>query len=934
LTVASRAVLGRAEELATIGAFLASPEGGAHVLVVRGEAGIGKTTLLRAAIGLAASGAMTVLQASPSEGERGQPYLVLQDLFRGLDPVHLVPLPGVQRAAIDAVRLVAPPPRGGLDPRTTMTATLGVLSSLAASAPLVIAIDDIHWMDAETRAALVFAIRRLQGPNRACFLFALREDQADDIEVVGIRSQLEELVVPPIAADDIDALLRDQIGSAFPRPQLARIIAWSRGNPMLAIEIGRRISQSADARTDADAIPPLDPSLSAAAIATLLDLRLNGQPAAVRDALLVIALAGRLNSTALTRVARRLGRALALPPSGEHLLQTADDGELRIAHPLLAAKLIARAPSVERQRIHAALAAEMADRVAAARHAAMATDKPDEPTAALLVDAADEADRRGAPETALELRQLALERSDANAAATLQARRLAIGLLAARLGDGRRAEPALQAAAVGPDDAAAVQAFVRLLQIRIDAPATDTDAIVRAARRRAGNAVMLAEVALAIPAPLPARYRHARAADRLARRAGDDDLAVRAAGRAAALAFQLGIPFSSAALDEAAAREVRTPGFQVRGSAGHLRAWIRVFEDDYDRSRQELHGVLATAEAVGDEASVSALRREIAHLEIRAGRWLDSEHLANAAMLSADRAEQPLERAMAHLLLGAVASLRGERAVAEEELAAATELGDANGDPAPGGLAAGRLGAMYLSFGLLEESAAAFARSRSQLAAAGWMEPALTNWRGDDAHVLVLLGRAADAERLVDELERSIGSRPRPVSRAAMLRARASTVAAAGDTSAGAQLADASVEQLRSLQDPFQLARSLHVAGSLARRDRHKAKAAALLAEAAAILASLGARAWEANAREELARVGLRPRAPSELTDTELVVAELAAAGNTNRQVGERASLSPRTVEAVLARAYAKLGVASRAELGRAMAELEGTTRRRRQAGD
>jgi DNA-binding NarL/FixJ family response regulator len=119
---------------------------------------------------------------------------------------------------------------------------------------------------------------------------------------------------------------------------------------------------------------------------------------------------------------------------------------------------------------------------------------------------------------------------------------------------------------------------------------------------------------------------------------------------------------------------------------------------------------------------------------------------------------------------------------------------------------------------------------------------------------------------------------------------------------------------------PFELARTLLVSGQIQRRAKHKRIARQHLDHALGIFGSLPAPTWTARARSELSRIGLRPPAPHELTATEERVAVLAASGQTNRQVAAALFVSPRTVEDNLARAYRKLGVSSRAELGAAIA--------------
>jgi DNA-binding CsgD family transcriptional regulator len=158
---------------------------------------------------------------------------------------------------------------------------------------------------------------------------------------------------------------------------------------------------------------------------------------------------------------------------------------------------------------------------------------------------------------------------------------------------------------------------------------------------------------------------------------------------------------------------------------------------------------------------------------------------------------------------------------------------------------------------------------------------------------------------------------PRPWIDATLPRARALVLADDGDLAGAlAELEQAPVvEQL-----PFERARLLLVQGRLQRRARQKRAAAETLRDALATFERLGAPLWTEQARAEVHRVGLRRASPHELTETERRIAELAAAGLTNREIARAAFVSPKTVEANLARVYTKLGIRSRAELGGRMA--------------
>jgi DNA-binding CsgD family transcriptional regulator len=189
--------------------------------------------------------------------------------------------------------------------------------------------------------------------------------------------------------------------------------------------------------------------------------------------------------------------------------------------------------------------------------------------------------------------------------------------------------------------------------------------------------------------------------------------------------------------------------------------------------------------------------------------------------------------------------------------------------------------------------------------------------RSEPFHIesLLTLGRLEEAREVFARLEWRGTTLPRPWITATLVRARALLLAAEGNVAqALASLDD--LHDIAALGLPFEFGWTLLTKGRLYRRAKQKRAAAETLGEALAIFERLGAPDWVDRTARELARVGLRHRAADQLTDTEQRVAELAASGLTNRQVAEAAFMSPKTVEANLARVYRKLGIRSRAELG------------------
>ncbi len=191
------------------------------------------------------------------------------------------------------------------------------------------------------------------------------------------------------------------------------------------------------------------------------------------------------------------------------------------------------------------------------------------------------------------------------------------------------------------------------------------------------------------------------------------------------------------------------------------------------------------------------------------------------------------------------------------------------------------------------------------------------------AELRAATGDIAGAADELQRLEQRHASLPRPWTAAALPRTRAAALAARGDID-GALAALATADALAPTV-PHEAAWNQLAHGRLLRRIRDKRKAAAVLQEARSAFGRLGATDWVAMADAELARVGLRRRPPNELTDSELVIARLAAQGLTSREIAAAAFVSPKTVEANLTRIYRKLDIGSRAQLGAWIQQREGS---------
>jgi DNA-binding CsgD family transcriptional regulator len=231
------------------------------------------------------------------------------------------------------------------------------------------------------------------------------------------------------------------------------------------------------------------------------------------------------------------------------------------------------------------------------------------------------------------------------------------------------------------------------------------------------------------------------------------------------------------------------------------------------------------------------------------------------------------------------------------------------------------LGFLDLSQDAFEPAARQLAPMAAGAASMGVREPVVLTFAADAAEALIALGRTDEARAIVDDLETAGRRLDRAWALAAGGRCRALLLAADGDLEAAIDAAVQALVQHERIAMPFERARTLLVLGRLQRRHGKRRAAGDTLREAVRAFEDLGTALWAKKARGELQRLGVTPGETWDLTPSERRIAEMAAGGLTNRQVAAAILVSPKTVEASLARVYRKLDIRSRAELGRRMAE-------------
>jgi tetratricopeptide (TPR) repeat protein len=432
-------VFGRDGELATVERFLDGTPWRPSALLLEGSAGIGKTTLWQAATQRATAGGYATLCCRAAESEAKLALTALADLLAGLADEVLGRLPAPQRHALEVALLRRDASGSARDPRALATAVRSVLLELAAQAPLLVAIDDLQWLDAPSARILEFALRRL-GSARVGILATRRvgDPRADRLHLE--RALPDERVVRirvgPLDVAALHQVIQAKLGQALPRPVLVRVAQAADGNPLLALEIARVLLERG-------LPPPGQPLPVPGDVKALVVRRARALPMPTREVLLV---AAALPQARVQLVAAALGRPLGadLEPAERAGMVELDRGVIRFAHPLFATAIYSSAPPERRRRLHWRLAQVVDDAEHKARHLALAGEGPDARVAAALDRAARAVSRRGIATAAAELAEQARQLTPPRATARIRARAMLAAECHLVAGDLRRGRGLLE----------------------------------------------------------------------------------------------------------------------------------------------------------------------------------------------------------------------------------------------------------------------------------------------------------------------------------------------------------------------------------------------------------------------------------------------------------------------------------------------------------
>ena len=237
---ATSAIVGRDEELSLVAAFLEAPAQLPAALLLEGEAGIGKSTVWRHGVELARANGFRVLETRPSESETALSFAGLGDLLGEAAYEVLPELPPPQARALEIALLLRDPGGAPPDQRGISTAFLGALRVLARRRSLLVAVDDVQWLDAPSLAVLEYAARRLRDEPVALLL--TRRLVGDDAPLTlerALGERLSRVAIGPLSLGSLHRLLRERLEVPLPRPLLRRIHELSGGNPFFALELAR-----------------------------------------------------------------------------------------------------------------------------------------------------------------------------------------------------------------------------------------------------------------------------------------------------------------------------------------------------------------------------------------------------------------------------------------------------------------------------------------------------------------------------------------------------------------------------------------------------------------------------------------------------------------------------------------------------------------------
>ncbi|MDQ1751557.1 MAG: hypothetical protein QOE71_2613 [Pseudonocardiales bacterium] len=917
-----QALVGRQTELTALALFPDSIVGGACGLVLLGGAGLGKTALWLHGLREAARTAR-VLTCRPGQFGTKLSYSGLAELLDGLD-AEIASLPEMERHALrQATRNEEIP--GTVADHATVTdhatvalAAAGALRN-AATQPLVLAIDDLQWLDSSSARVIGFAVRRLS--DRAIGVLAAQRGSApSELLTAGLpRDRISVLELGPLTETETDQLIRVRLGAALLRPLVGQVHRASGGNPLFSLELALAVLQ--EPKPLATGAPlPLPNSLR-----VLMGRRIAALGAPTRDVLLLVAAAADA-TVAIVEAALGHAALAALQRAIDAGLLETERGHLRFTHPLLSATTYAAADPARRRRLHLLLASLAVDVEERARQLSAATELPDAGVAAQVTAGAAAAYARGAPDAAGALAERALALTPERDRAPAFRRAVTASDYLWDAGDISRCVALLHRLMdqlpPGGERATVLRRLATATAVRDSwmaaapilaqgiAEAGDDVTLLAALHRDLAFVVMQS-------GDVRSSTHDATVAMAFAERSDDEEVCADAETN-----FLLQAVIGNAAPADLRARLERLqalPDSRDRwipsGSRLVLLAAMLKWIDDFDASRALLRTVYIYRWNRQEDGLLMPALFQLGELECWAGRLDEAAELADLARATERRSPRENERPMFLYPLALAAARAGDgdraRELAHESLSIVERTGDGRHQMR----ALAVLGFIDLSTGDIESAITHLDRVDTLQRELGYRHPGVIRAAADHIEALIAIGELTRAEQRLAVLHSQAEESRSHWATLAALRCRGLIEAATGDLQAAETVLRRSVAASAHVPDPLERGRTLLALGSILRRQRRRSDAREVLDQALGEFGSMHAELWSTKAAAELDRLSGRGRSAAGLTPMETRIAELVAAGRSNKEVAAEIYLSRKTVEAHLSSIYRKLELRSRTEL-------------------
>jgi DNA-binding CsgD family transcriptional regulator len=912
--------LGRDAEQARIDALLEHARSGVSgTLIVSGEPGIGKSSLLSYAADNALD--MTMLSATGVKAESELAFSGLAELLHPiLDLIDEIPKP--QAVALASALALGPAVMS--DPFAVSAATLSLIAAAAERRPLLAALDDVHWLDAASRDALVFAARRLHA-DRVAFIFVIREGEKTDLQF----ADFPRMTLQGISFETCRELLALGAGAPVAARVAQRIWEETEGNPLAILETPRLLTAAQLLGTEP--LPELLPA--GPGIQMSFERRLAPLPKRTRMALLVAA-ASSGSIKEMTRACASSQIALADLDSAEAAGLISNDGlRIQFRHPLMRAAVYQAATPADRRAAHRALAST-ADAGGStnerAWHLAAAAQGEDEEVAAALEAAANDARRRSGPAAAWR----AFERA---ARLTPDPERRAhrlheAGSDAYVAGQSERSRALLEEAYV----------LAREVSLRADIEHTRGRIEMWTRSPAAARKVLLAAAErIEVHDPAKATLMLVDATTTITQEIDPDEGMVQQGLRVSRRAYELGCRvggITQAAAEGAYGKALVISGQNADGHRLLLRSleaidarespWLAIqliqyahvflYFEEFDRMRNPLERLIAEARESSAPGALPYALGHMSELDFRTGRWSAAHTEAAEAVELATELGHRFSLIYALACLSWIEAARGLEVDCKAHLARLWDVSEHARD-AVGGYVARISGLLELGMGRNEEAVKRLLPVVQALTRLGLVVPSLFQEGPDLIEAYVHTGQRSEAQAALIVLQEQAATAPGLWPRAAAARSR-------GLLEDDFQPAFEEAMALHARTDmPFERARTELCFGERLRRARRRAEARDQLHAALQTFERLGAGPWADRARNELRATGETVRrdrsASDELTLQELHVALKVSEGATNREAAAALFLSPKTIEAHLSRIYSKLGIRSRTELAHRFAQ-------------